>query len=95
MDRAQKRELVDNLNETWKGIGAVVVAHYTGMTVAEMTEYRKRMKAAGGAGVLEGDPDSGWRLERWSSEPLGGLHLADDRAHDVTGESADEAVHEE
>ncbi|HKB21285.1 MAG TPA: 50S ribosomal protein L10 [Methyloceanibacter sp.] len=49
MDRAQKRELVGTLNETWKGIGAVVVAHYTGMTVAEMTEYRKRMKAAGGA----------------------------------------------
>jgi len=49
VDRAQKRELVGTLNETWKGIGAVVVAHYTGMTVAEMTEYRKRMKAAGGA----------------------------------------------
>src|SRR5262245_32872005 len=39
VDRAQKRELVSNLNETWQGIGAVVVAHYTGMTVAEMTEY--------------------------------------------------------
>jgi large subunit ribosomal protein L10 len=49
VDRAQKRELVSDLNETWKGIGALVVAHYTGMTVAEMTEYRKRMKAAGGA----------------------------------------------
>jgi large subunit ribosomal protein L10 len=62
VDRAQKRELVSNLNETWKGIGAVVVAHYTGMTVAEMTEYRKRMKAAGGAVKVaiaySGDPIS-------------------------------------
>jgi large subunit ribosomal protein L10 len=49
VDRAQKRELVTTLNETWKDAGAVVVAHYAGMTVAEMTEYRKRMKAAGGA----------------------------------------------
>ena len=27
----------------------IVVAHYTGMTVAQMTEFRKRMKEAGGA----------------------------------------------
>ena len=47
-----------------------------------------------GAGVLEGDPASGWRMTRWTSEPLGGPHLADGRAHDVTGESADEALHE-
>ena len=49
MDRAQKRELVSTLNEAWKDIGVLVVAHYTGMTVAQMTEFRKRMKEAGGA----------------------------------------------
>ena len=27
----------------------MVVAHYTGMTVAQMTEFRKRMKDAGGS----------------------------------------------
>ena len=27
----------------------IVVAHYAGMTVAQMTEFRKRMKEAGGA----------------------------------------------
>lgn len=48
-----------------------------------------------GAGVLEGDPGTGWELARWSSEPLGGLELADAKAHDVTGESAEEAMHEE
>ena len=49
MDRAQKRELVSTLNEAWKDTGVVVVAHNTGMTVAQMTEFRKRMKEAGGS----------------------------------------------
>jgi broad specificity phosphatase PhoE len=48
-----------------------------------------------GMGLLEGDPEGGWELSRWSSEPLGGLDLEDVQAHDVTGESAEEAVHEE
>ena len=37
------------LNEQWKGSGVIVVAHYKGMTVAQMTDFRKRMKDAGGA----------------------------------------------
>ena len=49
MDRAQKRELVTTLNEEWKDTGVIVVAHYKGMTVAQMTDFRKRMKEAGGA----------------------------------------------
>lgn len=49
MDRAQKRELVATLNEEWKDSGVVVVAHYKGMTVAQMTDFRKRMKEVGGA----------------------------------------------
>lgn len=47
-----------------------------------------------GAGVLEGHPEMGWELARWCSEPLGGLQLEDRQAHDVTGESAEEAIHE-
>jgi large subunit ribosomal protein L10 len=49
VDRAQKRQLVTTLNEQWKDSGVVVVAHYKGMTVAQMTDFRKRMKEAGGA----------------------------------------------
>ena len=49
MDRAQKRELVSTLNEAWKDSGVLVIAHYSGMTVAQMTEFRKRMKEAGGS----------------------------------------------
>ena len=48
MDRAQKRELVAQLNEQWKSSGVLVVAHYKGMTVAQMTDFRKRVKEAGG-----------------------------------------------
>ena len=48
MDRAQKRELVTQLNEQWKSSGVLVVAHYKGMTVAQMTDFRKRVREAGG-----------------------------------------------
>ena len=48
MDRAAKAELVTSLHGVFKDAGAVVVAHYAGMTVAQMTDYRKRMAEAGG-----------------------------------------------
>ena len=48
MDRAQKAELVTKLNEQWKTSGVIVVAHYKGMTVAQMTDFRRRVKEAGG-----------------------------------------------
>jgi large subunit ribosomal protein L10 len=48
VDRAEKRNLVSTLNEAWKNTGVIVVAHYKGMTVAQMTDYRKRVKEAGG-----------------------------------------------
>lgn len=47
-----------------------------------------------GMSLLEGHPEKGWELVEWSSEPLGGLDLEDLSAHDVTGESAEEAIHE-
>ena len=39
-----------------------------------------------GAVVLEGSPYRGWVVTRWSRDPLGGPHLADPAAHDVTGD---------
>jgi probable phosphoglycerate mutase len=45
-----------------------------------------------GLGILAGNPESGWRLQRWNSDPLGGSALMDRSAHDVTGESAEEAA---
>ena len=49
MDRAAKTALVNQLNTAWKDTGVMVVAHYKGMTVAEMTDFRRRMKEAGGS----------------------------------------------
>lgn len=48
MDRAEKREFVTALNDVFKSTGSVVVAHYAGLTVANMNELRSKMRAAGG-----------------------------------------------
>lgn len=48
MDRAEKRELVTHLNDAFKSAGSVVVAHYAGITVAQMNDLRSKMRAAGG-----------------------------------------------
>ena len=47
MERAKKAEVVESLNEVFSEAGSVVVAHYTGLTVAEMSDLRARMRAAG------------------------------------------------
>ena len=49
MDRAQKEQLVDELGQIFESSGVVVVAHYEGMTVAEMQALRADMREAGGA----------------------------------------------
>ena len=48
MDRAAKRELVAQLHDVFKDMGVIVVAHYAGLSVAQMTDYRQRMREAGG-----------------------------------------------
>ncbi|HHZ10419.1 MAG TPA: 50S ribosomal protein L10 [Rhizobiales bacterium] len=48
MDRAEKREFVTGLNEAFQNAGSVVVAHYAGITVAQMNDLRSKMRAAGG-----------------------------------------------
>jgi large subunit ribosomal protein L10 len=49
VDRAEKSEMVSGLNDVFSNTGVVVVAHYSGLTVADMTTLRSRMKAAGGS----------------------------------------------
>jgi len=48
VDRAEKREFVTGLNEAFQNAGSVVVAHYAGITVAQMNDLRSKMRAAGG-----------------------------------------------
>lgn len=69
MDRAQKEKVVEELGQIFESSGVVVVAHYTGLTVAEMQDLRARMREAGGAVrvaknrlakiALEGKPNAG------------------------------------
>ncbi|MBS0276976.1 MAG: 50S ribosomal protein L10 [Proteobacteria bacterium] len=47
MDKTQKAEVVEDLNGVFANAGSVVVAHYTGLTVAELSDLRARMRAAG------------------------------------------------
>ena len=49
MDRAQKEQLVDELGQIFESSGVVVVAHYEGMTVAQMQDLRAQMREAGGS----------------------------------------------
>jgi large subunit ribosomal protein L10 len=47
VDRAAKSEQVTALGEVFKTTTVVVVAHYSGLTVAQMQTLRKQMKQAG------------------------------------------------
>ncbi len=49
MDRAQKEKVVEELGQIFESSGVVVVAHYAGLTVAEMQDLRARARDAGGA----------------------------------------------
>ncbi len=47
MDKAAKKASVEELNGLFKATGVAVVAHYSGLTVAQMQTLRAQMKQAG------------------------------------------------
>jgi large subunit ribosomal protein L10 len=47
MDRAQKAVSIETLKGVFNDAGAVVVTHYLGLTVAEMTDLRIRLRKEG------------------------------------------------
>jgi len=49
VDRAQKEKVVEELGQIFESSGVVVVAHYQGLTVAEMQDLRGRLRDAGGS----------------------------------------------
>jgi large subunit ribosomal protein L10 len=49
VDRAQKEKVVEELGQIFESSGVVVVAHYQGLTVAEMQDLRARVRDAGGS----------------------------------------------
>lgn len=48
MDRAEKQESIAALKEVFTASKVVVVAHYSGLSVAQMQTLRRQMKQAGG-----------------------------------------------
>ncbi|WP_137291815.1 histidine phosphatase family protein [Nocardioides dongxiaopingii] len=67
----------------------VWVALAAGLRPEDATDLRL---ANTGMGVLDREAGSGWTLTRWVADPVGGQDLTDERAHDVTGESAEEVI---
>jgi large subunit ribosomal protein L10 len=49
VDRAQKEKVVEELGQIFESSGVVVVAHYEGMTVAQMQDLRALMREVGGS----------------------------------------------
>ena len=47
MDRAEKKEAVATLHDVFATTGVVVVARYSGLTVAQLQNLRKQARAAG------------------------------------------------
>lgn len=47
MDRAEKKDCIEALAKVFQTTSVVVVAHYSGLTVAQMQSLRKQMRAAG------------------------------------------------
>lgn len=75
MDRAEKREFVTSLNEVFKASGSVVVAHYSGLTVAQMNDLRSRMRTAGGTVKVAKNRLAKIALQGTESEGISDLFL--------------------
>ena len=73
MDRAQKEKVVEELGQIFESSGVIVVAHYAGLTVAEMQELRANMREAGGSVRVAKNRLAKIALEGTPSEPIGEL----------------------
>lgn len=73
MDRAQKEQLVDELGQIFASSGVVVVAHYAGMTVAQMQDLRAKMREVGGSVRVAKNTLAKIALEGKPAEKMAGL----------------------
>ncbi|MBB5223031.1 large subunit ribosomal protein L10 [Amaricoccus macauensis] len=73
MDRGQKEIVVAELGQIFTDSGVVVVAHYEGMSVAEMTDFRLRLKQAGGSVRVAKNKLAKIALKGTAGESMGGL----------------------
>lgn len=73
MDRAEKSEFVASMNTALSDAGAVVVAHYTGLTVSDMSALRSQMKEAGGTVKVAKNRLAKLALQGTDAEHISGL----------------------
>ncbi len=73
MDRTKKAEVVESLNGLIGEAGSVVVAHYSGMTVAQMSDLRTRMRAAGASFKVAKNRLAVRALEGTAAQPIAHL----------------------
>jgi large subunit ribosomal protein L10 len=73
VDRAQKEKVVDELGQIFASSGVVVVAHYAGMTVAQMQDLRAKMRVVGGSVRVAKNTLAKIALEGKSSAKMGDL----------------------
>jgi large subunit ribosomal protein L10 len=73
VDRAQKEKAVEELGQIFASSGVVVVAHYAGMTVAQMQDLRAKLREVGGSVRVAKNTLAKIALEGKPSEKMGGL----------------------
>ncbi len=73
MDRVQKEELIGSLKDVFSSTSVVVVAHYSGLTVAEMTNLRNKMRDAGGSFKVTKNRLAKLALQGTKCEPIADL----------------------
>lgn len=73
MDRAQKEKVVEELGQIFESSGVVVVAHYEGITVAQMQDLRAQMRQVGGSVRVAKNRLAKIALEGKPCESIGGL----------------------
>jgi large subunit ribosomal protein L10 len=73
VDRAQKEKVVEELGQIFESSGVVVVAHYEGMTVAQMQALRAQMRESGGSVRVAKNKLAKIALEGKPCESIGNL----------------------
>lgn len=73
MDRSEKTELVSSLRGTFENTGIVVVTHYSGLSVSDITDLRTQMRAAGASFKVTKNRLTRLALEGTPYEPIGDL----------------------
>lgn len=73
MDRAEKRQLVSALNGVLKDTGVIVVTRNAGLVAAQSADFRRRVKAAGGAVRVAKNKLAALALKGTDAEGLQGL----------------------